>query len=196
MSKPDKSQLSLQKSVTSEHNFSHKEIIEFFDRPHDVNMPWLFQMRLNKQKVLDSRDPMNQIVYDNFDDIQCICLEIQYQKFLRSNKSEMYRYVKLNRQFTVDLKQLIEFRDDNPQDYRIIMRGDTKKRPQGSDRLTSQLSFTQVPAHEQATAPAKQASDPLNPSQRAKGPSSGGQPSAASLNSNNWLAEQWRAQSK
>ena len=47
---------------------------------------------------------MNQIVYDNYDNIQCICLEIQYQKFLRSGKSEPYRYVKLNHKFTVDLK--------------------------------------------------------------------------------------------
>ena len=30
------------------------------------------------------------------------------------------------------------------QDYRVIMRGDTKKRPQGSDRFTSQIRFYPV----------------------------------------------------
>lgn len=88
---------------------------------------------------------MSKTIFDNFDNMQCICLEIQYQKFIRSGKMEPYRYVKLNRQFTVDLKQLIEFNDENPQDYRIVMRGDRKKRPLGSDRFTSPIDFLHIP---------------------------------------------------
>ena len=83
----------------NDYNFSHKEIMEFFDRPADVDQPWMFQIRLKQSlKSLDTREMMNQqIVYDNFDNMQCICLEIQYQKFQRSAKAEFYRYVKLNR---------------------------------------------------------------------------------------------------
>jgi hypothetical protein len=74
------------------------------------------------------------------------------------------------------------------------MRGETKKRPQGSDRFTSQIMFQNIPADDSPIVANQKLLEPSNSMQRKKTNSS--QASLPFLKSNNWLAEQWRAQSK
>lgn len=126
-------------------SFTYDEIIGFFNRPEDVDIPWLFQIRQNNAIQLQEITPgvmTNQIVFDNFDNIQCIQLEIQFQKYQRQPKNEQLRFVKLNLLFTVDFKQMIEFKDENPTEYRKLMRGVKKERPLGNKRFTGKVSYS------------------------------------------------------
>ena len=39
----------------------------------------------------------------NYDDIACMCLEIQYQKYLLSGRNSKFRYLRVQPDYTVDL---------------------------------------------------------------------------------------------
>ena len=47
------------------------------------------------------------VYWENLQDIECICLEIQYQKYIRSDRDEEHRFVSCKPGWTSDLKNMV-----------------------------------------------------------------------------------------
>lgn len=79
-----------------------------------------------------------------FDDFAAVCIEIQFQKYVRSSKSLDYRYVNMSPYITIDLQSCIVFRNDNPgKMQRKIKRSKnySRVRQDDSERFMSPCNF-------------------------------------------------------
>lgn len=51
--------------------------------------------------------------WSSYDDITCMCIEIGLHKFYKSNFDSKYRYVDINANSRIDLKEWIEIDNDD-----------------------------------------------------------------------------------
>lgn len=52
-----------------------------------------------------------------------MCIEIQYQKYLLSNKNKKFRQIRVQPDATIDFQEQIEFRNENPEINKRVIRG-------------------------------------------------------------------------
>lgn len=79
----------------------------------------------------------------SYDDITCMCIEIGLHKFYKSNFDPKNRYIDVNPNYKVDIKEWVEVDNDDQNVKKRIRRLKKEKRhrPQGSQRFVSAQPF-------------------------------------------------------
>ena len=73
-----------------------------------------------------------------------MCLEIQYQKYIKNSFEEQYRFVKVSPLQTVDLKRNVQYEDADPRKRVAVQRTQSRQRrlrPLQSKRYTDSSVF-------------------------------------------------------
>lgn len=71
------------------------DLFRMFKNHHALNHAWFLQ----GHSAAGSKGQDN---IKNYDDITCMCIEIQYQKYQLSNKNKKFRFIRVQPDYTID----------------------------------------------------------------------------------------------